>query len=115
VRYALLGYSGDRTWESLTDEERAGWAVDDAALNAELTDRGCVVHGEGLADVATATTVRVRNGDTLFTDGPCLDAPERLGGILVIDVPDLDAALDVARRCPAARTGAIEVRPVRSD
>jgi hypothetical protein len=114
LKYALLGYGASTAMDSLSDVERAAWEADDAAFNAELTDRRCIVHGEPLADADTATTVRVHNGQVTMTDGPFVESIEHLGGILVVDVPDLDSALDLARRCPAARIGAIEVRPIRS-
>jgi hypothetical protein len=72
-----------------------------------------VVGGEQLQPVETATTVRVEDGETLLTDGPFVDAKEHLGGYRVVEVDDLDAALEIAARIPAARMGgAIEVRPL---
>src|SRR6266566_3806081 len=72
-----------------------------------------VVGGEQLQPVETATTVRVQNGETLLTDGPFVDAKEHLGGYLLVEADDLDAALEIAARIPAARMGgAIEVRPL---
>lgn len=111
MRYALLAYGEPGTWEKLCDEERAAWEADDAAFNAELEARGCLVHGGALADVTTATTVRVSDGETVVTDGPFAETAEVLGGYLVVDVADLDEALELAARCPAARLGPVEVRP----
>jgi hypothetical protein len=111
--YALLSYTSPDAWERLTDEERAAWETDDAAFNDELDRRKCVVHAGGLDGVETATTVRVSNGDAVVTDGPYAETAEVLGGYLVIDVADLDEALELARSCPAARLGPLEVRPVR--
>ena len=72
-----------------------------------------VVGGDQLQPVETATTVRVENGETLLIDGPFVDAKEHLGGYLLHDVDDLDAALEIAARIPAARMGgAVEVRPL---
>ena len=72
-----------------------------------------VVGGGQLQPAETATTVRVQNGETLLTDGPFIDAKEHLGGYLVIETADLDAALEIAARVPAARMGgAVEVRPL---
>ena len=110
----LLSYAAGGAWEALSDEERAAWEADDAEFKAELADLGVVVFGEGLAPGDTATTVRVSNGEAVLTDGPFAETAEHLGGFLVVDVPDLDAALDLAGRCPAARIGPLEVRPVRS-
>ena len=72
-----------------------------------------VVGGEQLQPVETATTVRVQNGETLLTDGPFVDAKEHVGGFILVEVDDLDAALELAARVPAARMGgAVEVRPL---
>ena len=72
-----------------------------------------VVGGGQLAPVETATTVRVENGETLLTDGPFIDAKEHLGGYLVMELENLDAAIEIAARVPAARMGgAVEVRPL---
>jgi hypothetical protein len=72
-----------------------------------------VVGGEQLQPVETATTVRVENGETLLTDGPFVDAKEHLGGFCLVEADDLDAALEIAARIPAARMGgAVEVRPL---
>lgn len=72
-----------------------------------------VLGGEQLQPVETATTVRVRDGETLLTDGPFVDAKEHLGGYFLVEADDLDAALELAARIPAARMGgAVEVRPL---
>jgi hypothetical protein len=72
-----------------------------------------VIGGEQLQPVETATTVRVRDGETLLTDGPFVDAKEHLGGYFLVEADDLDAALEIAARIPAARMGgAVEVRPL---
>jgi hypothetical protein len=72
-----------------------------------------VIGGDQLQPVETATTVRVQNGKTLLTDGPFMDAKEHLGGYLLVEAGDLDAALEIAARIPAARMGgAVEVRPL---
>ena len=72
-----------------------------------------VIGGEQLQPIETATTVRVENGETLLTDGPFVDAKEHVGGFCLVQADDLDAALDIAARIPAARMGgAVEVRPV---
>ena len=72
-----------------------------------------VIGGEQLQPIETATTVRVANGETLLTDGPFVDAKEHVGGFCLVQADDLDAALDIAARIPAARMGgAVEVRPV---
>ena len=80
--------------------------------NKMLDSKGARIAGEALHPPATATTVRVRDGKTVTTDGPFAETKEQLGGYYVIDVPDLDAALSWAARCPGAANGTIEVRPI---
>lgn len=77
-----------------------------------LVEAGIMVSGAGLQDVETATTVQLRGGERLLTDGPFADTKEHLIGFYVIDVPDLDTALEWAARVPNVRTGSVEVRPV---
>jgi hypothetical protein len=114
MKYVLLAYGKPGTWEALSDDERTEWIADNAAFTEHLNSLDAIVHGEPLADEDTATTVRIVGGEAIITDGPFAETGEHLGGVLVIDVPDLDAALDAARRCPAARLGPLEVRPVRN-
>ncbi len=84
----------------------AGWMAYSQAMNDVTTA------GAGLQPVSTATVVRLRDGKRHVQDGPYADSHEALGGFFVIDVPDLDTALDWAAKCPAASNGSIEVRPV---
>jgi hypothetical protein len=111
VKFALLAYRAPVTWYQLTTEERVAWEADDAAFHVELADRRCVVHAATL-DHARTTTVRVCGGETIVADGPFTESPQVLGGYVVIDVADLDAAIDLACRCPSARLGPLEVRPL---
>ncbi len=78
----------------------------------ELMESGAMVSGAGLQGLETATTVKVRDDETLITDGPFAETKELLGGYYVIDVPDLDAALGWAAKMPNIETGSVEVRPV---
>lgn len=78
----------------------------------EVKDAGILVASESLADLVTATRITVKDGERVITDGPYAESREVLGGFYVIDVPDLDAALDWAARCPGAIDGHIDVRPV---
>lgn len=98
------------------------WAGPDApqpeewnAYTQALVEAGIMVTGAGLQGVETATTVRMRSGERLLTDGPFADTKEHLIGIYVIDVPDLDTALEWAAKVPNVRTGSVEVRPVMPD
>ena len=81
------------------------------ALNRDLRERGAWVFAGGLFEPSTATVVRVKDGETLITDGPYAEGKEFLGGFTIVDVADLDAALDVARRMAEIITLPIEVRP----
>jgi hypothetical protein len=82
------------------------------AFTEELTKAGELVSNHGLAGADAATTVRVRGGESQITDGPFAETKELLAGIYLIDVPDLDTALDRAARLPSAEYGAVEVRPL---
>jgi hypothetical protein len=77
-----------------------------------LRDKGVYVAGEALQPVTTATTIRVRDGQTMTTDGPFAETKEALGGFYLIEAKDLDEALDLGRQCPGAKFGSIEVRPI---
>jgi len=109
MEYALLIYEKPGAYEGLSDDERQ-------ALIAEywaLRDDPRVIAGAGLRPVETATTVRVHDGDALVTDGPFADTKEVFGGWYVVQAEDIDAAIEIAARCPAARLGgSVEVRPV---
>jgi len=109
VKYALLIYSNDAEWDSLSDDEQK-------AIYGEyfaVSETAGVVGGQELQPADTATTVRVENGSTLTTDGPFAETKEALGGFFLFEADDIDAAIEVASRIPAARRGgAVEVRPV---
>jgi hypothetical protein len=111
MKYLLQNYAGRSVeeFEQLSEDERQA-IVDEYLALLELPG---ILSGEQLQPIETATTVRVRNGETLLTDGPFVDAKEHVGGFIVVDVDDLDAALEIAARIPAARMGgAVEVRPL---
>jgi hypothetical protein len=111
VKYVLLIYSSDdpEPWEAMPAEERQAIRAEYEALSREPQ----AVGGAQLQPGDTATVVRVQNGQTLTTDGPFAETKEVLGGYFVIEAPDLDAALAMAERIPAARLGgAVEVRPL---
>jgi len=115
MNYVLLIANAPDAWDDTDAQPPDGtddgvisdWAVYTRALQAA----GVLVAGHALHGASDATTVRMRRGDRLLTDGPFADTEEHLIGYYVIDVPDLDAALGWAARMPNARTGAIEVRP----
>lgn len=113
MQYAIIVYETDAELAARDDADRAGnyWAAF-AAYSQALVDAGVARGGAGLHPPAMATTVRVRGDQRLVQDGPFADTKEMLGGLFMIDVPDLDSALAWAARCPAASTGAVEVRPM---
>jgi hypothetical protein len=88
--------------------ESSAWAQ----YTQDLQEAGVMVAGDGLQGLDTAQTVRVRDGETVVTDGPFAETKEMLGGYYLIDVPDLDAALGWAAKIPSAGFGSVEVRPV---
>lgn len=108
MKYMLLIVAGT------ADQDAPKCGVEDwMAYDKEVREAGILVSGESLADLVTATTVRVApDGTRTVTDGPFAESREVLGGFYVLDVPDLDAALDWAARCPGARDGSVVVRPV---
>ena len=108
MRYLLQNYVDPTTVTQLSEAEQQ--AVVDEYL-ALLLSPG-VIDGQQLQPVETATTVSVQDGETLLTDGQFVDAKEHLGGFLLVEADDLDAALELAARIPAARMGAVEVRPL---
>jgi len=112
MRYLLTIYTDESLLEARTPEESKRVMDEYTALSREWVNKGLMLSGEGLDRVATATTVRVRGGERLITDGPFAESKEQLGGFYVLDCEGLDDALDLAARIPAAQFGAIEVRPV---
>ena len=113
MRYMLLIYGDPAIGESMTPEEGQKVMSDYYAFTQSIVESGELVSGEPLQGVETATTVRVGDGEVLLTDGPFVDAKEHLGGYMLAEADDLDAALEIAARVPAARMGgAVEVRPL---
>jgi hypothetical protein len=109
VQYALLIYRGPNDYDDLTEEERESVSAEYYAIR----DDPRVLGGAALHPVDSATTVRIDEGQTLVTDGPFANTKEVFGGWYVVDAPDLDAALEIARRIPAVRLGgSVELRPV---
>ena len=109
MKYMLLIYMNE---QAMNDSERQHCYVESAGLTRDLHARGQYVAASPLQGVATATSVRVREGKRLVTDGPFAETREQLGGFFMIDADDLDEALGVAERIPMASRGTIEVRPV---
>jgi hypothetical protein len=115
MNYAILIYESQDDFAARTDPARAAkYFAQWPPYVKAIRDAGIHVAGAGLEPPRTATTLTLRNGERRVQDGPFADTKEQLGGFLVIDVPDLDTALDWAARCPAAATGKVEVRPTLS-
>jgi hypothetical protein len=108
----LLIYSKESEWTSLSDQGKGELYREYMAFTDEIRKSGHYVAGDGLEATSTATTVRVRNGKTVSTDGPFAETREQLGGYYVVKARDLDEATAIAARIPGARMGSIEVRPV---
>jgi hypothetical protein len=112
VQYILMLYSNEAGWPALTPTQQDRAMAAYGAYN-EALEKADVLRGFGrLRQSAAATTVRVANGKAQVLDGPYAESKEQLGGYYVIDVPDLDAAIAWAARCPGASHGAVEVRPL---
>ncbi len=112
MRYCLLMHYEEGPSVGLTEHDMAPAMAAFAAYADDLTAAGVLVSTEVLDVVASTTTVTARHGTPEVQDGPFVDTKEKLGGIFVIDVPDLDEALSWAHRNPAANWGSIEIRPV---
>ena len=109
MKYMLLIYTSEG---AMTQAEREQCYVESARITHELKEKGQFIAASPLHPVAAATSVRVREGRRLVTDGPFAETYEQLGGYYLIDVQDLDEALEIAGRIPPARKGTVEVRPV---
>ena len=108
MEFLALNHASEQRWEHLSDEEKQ--AVYQRYV--EFSQRDEVVGGAELQSTSAATTVRMRNGDRLVTDGPYAEIKEALGGFFVLDCKSIDEACRLAAEIPAAEHGAIEVRPV---
>ncbi len=108
MQYLLMIYGSDEDWASATEEERQAMYAEYRAIG----DTPGILGGAELAPASTATTVTVRNGQTLTTDGPFVEAKETIGGYYLFEAENLDDAIAFAARIPSARYGAIEVRPL---
>jgi hypothetical protein len=112
MQYMLLIYDDPQVWSKLSEAERDQMMAEYRSLTAQIKATGQYVAGAQLRPVDVATSVRVRAGERLVTDGPFAETREHLGGYYLIEVRDLDEALGIAARIPSARVGTVEVRPV---
>jgi hypothetical protein len=109
MKYLLLIYTDEKAW---TDSERQHCYAESTQLTHELNLRGQFLAAAPLEPVATATSVRVREGKRMVTDGPFAETREQLGGYFLVEAKDLNEAINIAGRIPGARKGTVEIRPV---
>ena len=115
MRYMLLIHDDESIFPKMSAQETAKLMADYNRFTEDLQASGAFKDADRLRPVATATTVRVRNGKTLATDGPFAETKEQLGGFYLIDVKNLDEAIRWASKVPSAKMGCVEVRPVWED
>ncbi len=111
MRYLLLIYTAETDEQPPEDVANASHAAY-AAFTRDIRERGILQAGEALTPTSTATTVRIVDGEIVTTDGPFAETKEALGGFYLIEARDLDEAIEVAAKIPAATLGSIEVRPI---
>jgi len=112
MQYLLMLYSDESQWNELTPQQQEQGLAAYMAYGEALRKAGVFINSNRLRPRGDATTVRVVDGKTQVLDGPYADSKEQIGGYYLIDVPDLDAAIQWAARCPGASHGTVEVRPV---
>jgi len=112
MEYLLLIYGNEADVAKMTPADHAAMYGEFGRFNQSIQDSKNYIAGHQLQDVATATTVRVRDGKRMVTDGPFAETREQLGGYYLIQAKDLDEALAIAERIPSARWGSVEVRPL---
>jgi hypothetical protein len=109
MKYILLIYSDEQAW---SEGERAECMAESVEICHELQSRGQFLGASPLHSVTTATSLRIRDGKRVITDGPFAETTEQLGGYYLIDVKDLDEAIALASRLPPAKKGTVEIRPI---
>lgn len=109
MKYMLLVYSDEKCW---SPEEREACMAESSGLCHELDRQGKYLAASPLHPISTATSVRIREGKRVVTDGPFAETTEQLGGYFLIDARDLDEAITIATRIPSSKKGTVEIRPV---
>ena len=112
MKYMLLIYENEKNWQGASKAAQGEMMTGYQKFTNDIKASGNFIGGDALQPVGTATTVRVRDGKRLQTDGPFAETKEQLGGYYLVEAKDLDAAVAIAARIPGATTGSIEVRPV---
>jgi len=111
-QYLLLFYNDEEEWANRSDEERGAIVRQYFAVVEEISKQGGYITGAPLRPTSTATTVRLRDGEQVVTDGPFAETKEQLGGFFLVEAPSFAVACEWAAKVPAARYGSVEVRPV---
>jgi hypothetical protein len=109
MKYMLLIYADEQTWSY---DERADCYEESTQLTHELARRGQYLDASPLQSISSATSVQVRDGKRIITDGPFAETREQFGGYFLVDAANLDEAIDIAGRLPGARRGTVEIRPL---
>ncbi len=112
MKYACLIFRDEKVLQAMSGQEMGSLTAAYRAFHESVQQNGTYIASHGLAATDSATTVRVRDGKTLATDGPFMETKEQLGSIYVIEAKDLNEAILIASRIPSAKFGAIEVRPL---
>jgi hypothetical protein len=112
MRYMLLICADENALGAMSPEEGAGMSAEYAKWVEEVGGRGLLQGGERLRPTSDSTTVQVRDGKVLAVDGPFAETKEQIGGYFLVDCKDLDEAIELAAKIPAAAHGSVEVRPV---
>ena len=112
MKYMLLIYGREGQWEELTPEQREANMAEWFTYTRDIQEAGVMLAGDPLHGTSAATSVRVKDGETLVTDGPFAETKEALGGYYLVEVESLDDAIAWAARCPGAHYGTVEVRPL---
>jgi len=112
MRYLLMICTDEQSEQALTPDEGGEMMAEYAAWAEEMGARGVLRGGERLRPTTDATSVRVRDGEVITSDGPFAETKEQIGGYFVVDCPDLDQAIEIAAKIPGASIGTIEVRPI---
>lgn len=112
MKYMMLNFRDEAASANMTKEEQMQEIQDYTAFLEYARQRATVISGEAVHPTAVATTIRVRDGKTLTTDGPFAETREALAGFYIIDCKDLDEAIEIASKIPVAREGSVEIRPV---
>jgi hypothetical protein len=113
MQYLLLIYDNEKKWATMSETESKKLMEEYSTFTEDLQKSGKLVAGDALQPTHTATTVRVREGKRLTTDGPFAETKEQLGGYYLVEAKDLDEAIAIAAKIPSVRMGSIEVRPIQ--